>query len=233
VHLVAIIAGTRSDFERVMVAGTRSVVEAARDGGVRRLVLMSALGTSAETSTAVPYYAAKWAEEQTVRSSGLAHAILRPSFVFGTDGGALPRLVRVAALSPVTLVLGSGAQRLQPIWVDDLARAAALAAVAGDDTLVELGGPNAVDWNGLWAGLQEALGTRRPALRVPLWLLRPPVGLLERLPRAPLTRDQLRMLELGDNVVGDGGAGQRALGLGALVPLREQLERAVHAYRTS
>ena len=39
----------------------------------------------------MPYYRAKWAAEQAVAASGLPHAILRPSFVFGPDGGALPR----------------------------------------------------------------------------------------------------------------------------------------------
>jgi len=62
---------------------------------------------------------------------------------------------------------------------------------------------------------------------VPLRLLRPPALVLERLPRPPLTRDQLRMLELGDNVVSDGGAGMEALGLSDLVPLAEQLRRGL------
>jgi hypothetical protein len=35
------------------------------------------------------------------------------------------------------------------------------------------------------------------------------------------------MLQGPDNVVSDGGAGMRGLGLGALVPLDEQLRRAV------
>jgi hypothetical protein len=64
---------------------------------------------------------------------------------------------------------------------------------------------------------------------VPFWLARGPASLLERLPDAVLTRDQLRMLEGPDNVVGDGGASMRELGLTELVPLDEQLRRAVAA----
>ena len=44
VHLVAIIRGRDADFERVMVGGTRNVIAAAREAGVERFVLMSALG---------------------------------------------------------------------------------------------------------------------------------------------------------------------------------------------
>ena len=48
--------------------------------------------------------------------------IFRPSFVFGPDGGILPTFVKLAKLAPVTPIIGSGRQRIQPIWADDLAR---------------------------------------------------------------------------------------------------------------
>ena len=226
VHLVAIIAGRPADFERVIVQGTQNLIEAARGSRVRRIVYMSALGAGPETKDTVPYYRAKWASEQAVQAAGLSHAVLRPSFIFGKRGGALPRFVRIARLAPVTPVVGSGTQRLQPIWIDDLARAVALAVHAENDLLVELGGPDIVDWNALWRAIKEALGTRRPALHIPNALMVPAAFVLERLPDPPVTRDQLTMLRLGDNVVSDGGAGMAALGLDDLVPLTEQLRRA-------
>ncbi len=188
---------------------------------------MSALGTSEETKDTVPYYRAKWAIEEAVRGSGLGHAILRPSFVFAPDGGALAQFARIARLAPVTPVIGKGTQRLQPIWADDLARAVTLAVRRNDDLLVEIGGPDVVDWNEFWSQLKTALGTRRPAVHVPFWVMRPQAAILERLPKPPVTRDQLRMLQLGDNVVSDDGAGMAALGLGETLPLADQLRRAV------
>ena len=226
VHLVAIVEGSPATFERVMATGTGNLVEAARETGVRRIVLMSALGTGPEAT--VPYFRAKWAAEQAVASSGVDSIVLRPSFVFGTDGGALPRFLRIARLAPVTPVIGPGTQRVQPIWVDDVVRAVRLALEADvPGRPVELGGPEAVTWSVLWRRIKAALGTRRPALHIPFWLARGPATLFERMPPALLTRDQLRMLEGPDNVVADGGASMRALGLGDLVPLDEQLRRAV------
>ena len=73
----------------------------------------------------------------------------------------------------MTPVVRPGTQRLQPIWVDDVARAIGLAAASEADGLVELGGPEVVDWNGLWTAIKSALGTRRPALHVPAALIRP------------------------------------------------------------
>lgn len=225
VHLVAIVEGSPGTFERVMAAGTGNLVEAARESGVRRIVLMSALGTG--PGATVPYFRAKWAAEQAVAASGVDHVVLRPSFVFGSDGGVLPRLLRIARLAPVTPVIGPGTQRVQPIWVDDLVRTVLRAAQAeGTTGPVEVGGPEAVTWSRLWRRIKGALGTRRPALHVPFWLARGPAALFERMPPALLTRDQLRMLEGPDNVVTDGGVSLRSLGVGDLVGLDEQLRRA-------
>ncbi len=233
VHLVAIIAGRPAAFDRVIAGGTRIVVDAAREAGARRIVYMSALGVGEETKDTVPYYRAKWAAERAVAESGLAHTVLRPSFVFGPDGGALPSFLRIARLAPVTPVVGPGTQRLQPIWVEDLAAAVGLALGydAEPAAPIELGGPDVVDWNELWRRLKDALGTRRPALHLPFWLMRPPALVLERLPSPPVTRDQLTMLSLGDNVVTDGGTSMTRLGLLDPLPLDEQLARAVAGVR--
>ncbi len=227
VHLVSIIRGSRADFERVMAQGTRDLVATAREAGVRRLVLASALGLNERTKDAVPYYAAKWEMERVVRESGLEHVIFRPSFVFGRDGGVLPTFVRLARYAPVTPIVGPGTQRLQPIWVEDLAehyvQAVFLPAAAG--RTFELGGPDAPTWNEFWERLKRVLGVRRPSVHVPFAVMRFQAALTERLPGAPVTRDQLRMLALGDNVVTDPSAIE-TFGI-PLVPLDEQLRRAV------
>jgi NADH dehydrogenase len=226
VHLVAIIRGRPEDFERVMAQGTRNVVAAAQAAGVRRFVLASALGLDETTKDAVPYFRAKWEMERAVLDSGLEHVIFRPSFVFGRDGGVLPTFVRLARFAPVTPIVGPGTQKLQPIWIDDLAAyyARAISEPAAANRTFELGGPDAVTWNEFWARLKRTLGARRPSLHVPFGAMRLQAALTERLPGAPVTRDQLTMLALGDNVVTDPGAVE-TFRL-PLVPLDEQLRRA-------
>ena len=226
VHLVAIIRGRPQDFGRVMAEGTRNLVAAAQAAGVRRFVLASALGLDERTKDAVPYFAAKWEMEAAVREAGLEFVILRPSFVFGRDGGVLPTFVRLARFSPVTPIIGPGTQRLQPIWVEDLAQnyALALTEPAAANRTFELGGPDAVTWNEFWQRLKRVLGVRRPSVHVPFGVMRAQATVTERLPGAPVTRDQLTMLALGDNVVTDPSAVE-TFKL-PLVPLDEQLRRA-------
>jgi uncharacterized protein YbjT (DUF2867 family) len=227
VHLVAIRQGRQEQFERIMSQGTRDLLAAAQAAGVRRFVHMSALGVSEETKDIVPYYRAKWEMEQAVERSSLPYVIFRPSFVFGPDGGMLPTFRKLAKLTPVTPIAGSGAQRLQPIWADDVAAyfARALDDDAATNRTFELGGPDVVTWNELWARLKQALGVRRPSIHVPMGLMRANALVTERLPGdIPLTRDLLKMMEAGDNVVAhDDAVDTFAL---PLVALDDQLRRA-------
>jgi uncharacterized protein YbjT (DUF2867 family) len=228
VHLVSIRQGSDEDFRRVMDRGTRDLVAAAKEAGVRRFVLMSALGTSEETKDLVPYYRSKWEMEQAVVGSGIEYVIFRPSFVFARDGGILPTFRRLARAAPVTPIIGSGRQRIQPIWVEDVAAyfAAGVDKPEAANRTFELGGPDAVTWNEFWQRLKRALGQRRPSVHVPMRLMRLNALVTERLPgNIPLTRDLLTMLEHGDNVTTNDDAVQ-TFGL-PLVPLDEQLRRAV------
>jgi uncharacterized protein YbjT (DUF2867 family) len=227
IHFVGIRQGRREQFQQVMVEGTRDLLAAAKDAGVRRFVHMSALGTSEATKDLVPYYGSKWENEQQVQGSGIPNVIFRPSFVFGSDGGILPTFAKLAKLTPVTPIIGSGRQRIQPIWADDVAKYFA-EAVDRDDAvghIFELGGPDIVSWNEFWERLKRVLRIRRPSIHIPVGLMKVNALLTERLPGdIPLTRDLLKMLEQGDNVV-SGQEAVRTFNL-PLVPLEDQLRRA-------
>jgi uncharacterized protein YbjT (DUF2867 family) len=228
VHLVAVRQGPEERFRRVMVHGTRDLLAASSAADVGRFVHMSALGTTEATKDLVPYYGAKWETEQLVKGSGIPFVIFRPSFIFGTDGGILPTFVKLARLAPVTPIIGSGRQRIQPIWVDDVGEYFARATELETATprIFELGGPDVVSWNEFWERLKRARRSRRPSIHVPVRLMRLNALVTERLPGdIPLTNDLLTMLEHGDNVVSEPSAVE-TFEL-PLVPLDEQLRRAV------
>jgi NADH dehydrogenase len=225
VHLVAILSGAPADFERVMTQGTRSLVAAAKEAGVERFVLMSALGTDERTKDLVPYFGAKWAMEREVEGSGIPYTTFRPSFVFG-NGGALPTFVKQVRYSPVVSVIGNGRQRIQPIWIDDVAEyfARALEEPAAVNRLFELGGPDVVTWDGLYRLIAKTLRKHRRIVHVPFPVARAGARLTQWAPGAPLTTDQVAMIEAGDNAVTNTDAVD-TFGL-PLVALEEQLRRA-------
>ena len=226
IHLVAIIKGRPQDFHRVMTQGTKDLVAASKAAGVERFVLMSALGTSETTKDVVPYFGAKWAMEREVVGSGLEYTIFRPSFVFGRGDGVLPTFVKQVRYSPIVTVIGSGLQRSQPIWVDDVAEyfARSVDRPQAANRTFEIGGPDVVTWNELYLTIAKVLGKRRRLVHVPASLARSGAQLAQFVPGAPVTPDQIAMIEAGDNVVATTDAVD-TFQL-PLVPLEEQIRRA-------
>jgi uncharacterized protein YbjT (DUF2867 family) len=225
IHLVAILNGKPRDFERVMTRGTQNVLAAAKGAGIDRFVLMSALGTTAATKDLVPYFGAKFSMEQDTVGSGLEYTIFRPSFVFGR-GGALTTFMKQVRFSPIVTVIGSGRGRIQPIWVDDVAEhfARALDTPAAANKTFEIGGPDIVTWDELYRTIAKVLGKRRALAHVPASLARSGARATQWLPKAPLSADQVAMIEAGDNVVTNTDA-VHTFQL-PLVPLEEQIRRA-------
>jgi uncharacterized protein YbjT (DUF2867 family) len=226
VHLVGIIKGRPADFHNVMTVGTQNLVTAAKNAGVERFVLMSALGTSPETAAQVPYFAAKLAMEQEIAASGLEHVVFRPCFVFGSHGGILATFAKQVKLSPIVTVIGPGEQRSQPIWIEDVAAyfAAAVDKPEAANRTFEIGGPDTVTWNELYRTIARVLGKRRALVHVPWSVARTGARLTQRVPGAPLTVDQVTMLQGPDNVVSNTDAAD-TFRL-PLVPLEEQIRRA-------
>jgi NADH dehydrogenase len=226
VHLVAVppFADPKTT-QRVMEQGTRDLVSAAKEAGVGRFALMSALGTSEQTKDLAAYYHAKWDEEQAVKDSGIEHTILRPSFIFGRDGGMLLPLIRVVRWSPVIPVVGT--KRLQPIWVDDVAAyfAKSLSKPGALNKTFELGGPDVVTFSELNDRIRRMLGKRRLAFQMPTGLLKAGAGVGQLLPPFRGAPGAIAMLESGDNVT-DITPAVETFGIEP-VPLDDQLRRAV------
>lgn len=211
--------------ERVMAHGTRDLVAAAKEAGVGRFVLMSALGASEETVGVAPYYAAKLAMEEAVKASSVDHVVFRPSFIFGRDGGILAQQIRIVRLSPVTPVLSR--HRMQPIWVEDVAAffAKAVSVPEAANRTFDLGGPDRVTWAELNERIRRILGKRRLAVTMPPGLLKAGAQVGRLLPPLGGARDAIEMLDYGDNV-GDTEPAIETFGIRP-IGLEEQLRRAV------
>ena len=213
IHLVGIIAPHgRQTYQRVHVEGTRVVVEAMKRAGVRRLIHVSALG--AHPDSPAEYLRTKAAGEQIVRESGLDWTILRPSLVHGPDGDFL-RLLAGFARGPLPMpLLGTGEARLQPIWVEDVARAvvAALDRPATIGRSIDLVGPTVLTWNQMYDTVADTLLNRSKAkAHIPVWLATIAAGLFRLLPvPGPFNHDQVLMAQL-DNIA-DASDMERQLG---------------------
>jgi NADH dehydrogenase len=212
VNLVGILAESRSgDFQRIHAEGAGRVARLAAAAGVERLVHVSAIG--ADPASPSLYGSSKAAGEQAVRAAFPGATILRPSIVFGPEDNFFNRFAGMARMSPVMPVI-SGATRLQPVYVGDVADAvmAALARADAAGALYELGGPRVWSFRELLGYIMQQTLRHRMMLDVPMGLARLQARFLELVPGKPLTRDQLLMLAR-DNVVAAGVPGLAELGL--------------------
>ena len=136
IHLAGILVERPgSTYQQANLAPGRDVVEAAKRCAVEKFVLVSALGADEKSSNG--YYRTKGQVEALVRSSGLCYTILRAPLLLGpaTEGAAV--LARHAS-GPKARLIGGGRNFQQPLYVDDLARAAIVASepsVASNRTL--------------------------------------------------------------------------------------------------
>ncbi|MFQ5520803.1 MAG: NAD(P)H-binding protein, partial [Candidatus Methylomirabilia bacterium] len=199
IHLVGIIREHPSrgiTFKRLHTVATANMVEAAEHAGVHRYLQMSALGT--HPGARARYHQTKWQAEEAVRQSKLEWTVFRPSVIYGPGDGFISMLARLVRRLPVVPVVGDGRYKLQPVPVEQVAEGFAR-AVERNTTVgqtYEVGGPRAYAFTEIVDLIGTALG--KPQVRKiyePLWLMRPVVFALERLPFFPLTSDQLLMLE--------------------------------------
>jgi len=199
IHLVGIIVERgRATFHAVHVEGTRRVVEAARRAGVERFVHMSAVGAR-DAPGATPYHRTKWHAEELVRTSGLSHAVFRPSIINGPENVPIRTIARLHRWSPVVPVFGDGRFPTQPVWVEDVALAFVLAAEQPALTgAFELGGPEVLTYEEFLLAIGRAARHPRPLVHLPLALARAAARAFDVLgAAAPLTSDQLQMLVEG------------------------------------
>ena len=196
VHLVGIIRSRRGlTFDQVNRVGTANVAEAAREGGVREMIHVSALG--ATPNREYPYLSSKYQGELRVINSGIGYTILRPSVIFGPGDEFLTALAGLVRTGPLVPVIGSGRNRMQPVAVDDVARC--IADSVGNSLVkgktLNLGGPQRLSYDDLLDEVSLAMGRRIRRVHIPTPLAWPAIALMDGLlPRAPMTTGQLRML---------------------------------------
>jgi NADH dehydrogenase len=201
VNLVGILNETRAQkFEKVHVALPRRVANACRAAGVPRLVHMSALGASAQGPSA--YLRSRGLGEAAVREAAgdVAVTIFRPSVVFGAGDAFLNLFATLVQLFPV-IPLAGAKSRFQPVWVEDVARAVAV-ALADPRTFgltLELGGPKTYTLEQLVTLVIALKGRSRMIVPLPHWAAVLQAAVFEHLPGKLVTRDNLRSMSV-DNV---------------------------------
>jgi len=201
VNLVGILKGR---FHQIHVEGARRVAEAAAAAGVPALVHVSAIGADPDSES--DYGRSKGEGELAVRAAFPAATIVRPSIAFGPEDDFVNKFARMARLLPVLPVIRGG-WKVQPVYVADLGKAIARAAldpIPHAGRTYELGGPQVLTMAELNRWVCAAIGRDRPIVEIPDPLAKAMVRLTGWLPGAPMTWDQWLMLQRDNVAAGPG-----------------------------
>ncbi len=220
INLVAVLNGRRQRVEQVNVQLPQRLARACATAGVRRLIHVSTLGVSVPPGAAPApppsqYLRTKGEGEAALRAApGLDLTVLRPAVVFGEQDHFVTLFARLQAVLPF-MPLARSTTRLQPVWVEDLARAV-VHSLDHPKTIgqtLECAGPQVmtladiVRLAGAWSNHP------RPILPLPAWVGYLQGLLMELLPGEPLlSRDNIATLSVM-NVAGGELPGLRLWGI--------------------
>lgn len=211
INLVGILqeAGPQK-FSALQAEGARAVAKAARDAGATQFIQLSAIGADADSDA--DYARTKAEGEQAVLEQYPDAVILRPSIVVGPEDQFFNRFAAMARLSPVLPVV-SAQTRFQPVFVGDVAKAVKLAVDDADlSGVYELGGPSVYSFEQLMRLMLKVIGRKAFVADIPIPIASLMAKLTDWLPGAPLTQDQVKMLQ-HDNIVSQNARGFDELGL--------------------
>ena len=210
-------------FEEVDYKGTVNQVNAAKAAGVKRFVSISGAGAAGEARQ--HWFRFKWQAEQHLLKSGLEWTVFRPTWVYGPKDKALNRLLGFTNFLPFMPMFGDGKQAMQPVFIDDVGRVLAEAALspAAANQLFELGGPEVMSMNEVLKTALDVMGRKRFILHQPIFVGRL-IGTLASLQpfvTPPLTADAVDFI--ANAATADNTNLERALHP-QLTPLRPALE---------
>ena len=189
----------RQRFDLVHHTAPARLARLAREAGAARFIHVSAIGADPRSTSA--YARSKAAGEQAVRDAFPTATILRPAIVFGPEDQFFNRFAALASFAPMLPLIG-GKTRFQPVYVGDAAQAvvAGLSGRATEGMVYELGGPAVYTFRELLKKVCDWTQHPRPLLPIPFWAAKVTAFFTQFLPGAPITLDQVRLLQR-DNIV--------------------------------
>jgi uncharacterized protein YbjT (DUF2867 family) len=214
----------RATFDAVHVKAAALVARLARANGVERLMHISGIG--ADPVSSAPYIASRGKGELAVQQGFPGAILIRPAVMVGPDDAFLTTVARLLRILPVYPMFGRGETKLQPVYVEDVAEGIArvLAGGGGSAASYEFGGARVYTYKELVRTVADRIKVRARLVPVPFALWRILASGAEFLPGAPLTRNQVALMQR-DNI-----ASADCPGLSSLDIAPTEIETLVSAF---
>ncbi len=147
------------------VINTLKLFDAAKKAGIKRIVHISITNPSPDSP--LEYFRDKARLERALIESGLSYAILRTAVIFGKEDILINNIAFLLRKFPIFGVFGDGNYRLQPIYVDDLAKLAVEQGQKTENCVIDMIGPETFTYRDLVKEIGKAIGKKRPIISIP------------------------------------------------------------------
>ena len=213
INLVGILEeNNKQNFSSVHIGGSTNIAESCLKHKINSLIHISALGLYDGMHS--KYAKSKLEAEQNIKKIFQKTIILRPSVIFGPEDNFTNKFARMASISPFIPLINNGLTKFQPVYVKDVAKA--VSAVINNNfhlgKTYNLGGPEIISFKEIIDFVLLKIRKKRIyfSLSFPMAKL---IGIIfSILPVAPITLDQVRLLEK-DNIVPEKEKGFKELGI--------------------
>ena len=149
----------KDTFHALHVEAAKRIAVLARQAGAETLVHISGIGANA--GSASPYIRSRGEGEAAVLDALPSAKLVRPAVMFGPGDAFLTPLLAMLRRLPIFPMLGSGATRLQPVYVEDVAEAVVrILRAPATSQLYELAGPRVYTYQELLRAIAASAGTK-------------------------------------------------------------------------
>jgi NADH dehydrogenase len=146
-------------------ANTIALIRAAEMAGVRRIVHISI--TNPRAGWRLPYFQGKAQLEEEIQRSKLSYAIVRPTVIFGGRDILINNIAYLLRKYPLFLIPGDGEYKLQPVYIDDLARIAVEAGRSVHNLTIDAVGPEIFGFKEMVSLIARTIGRKVGLVKVP------------------------------------------------------------------
>ena len=123
--------------------------------------------------------------------------VIKPSVILGNRDQFLSNLLPIFKMSFFIPLFGDGTKKFQPVLIDDVVEfvCKTIETTKIDKQLFELAGPDIFTYKEFYSNIADALNKKRVFVPTPMLIMKPVVGLGEKLPFFPINSEQLSLFE--------------------------------------
>ena len=196
-------SSNKSELKRSILDFNAELIEQIKfSSSIKRFVFFSGLGTE-QRSTYRNEIISK--TEDLVTKNLQKSVVIRPSVILGNNDQFLSNLLPIFKMSFFIPLFGNGSKKFQPVLIDDIVEFVAKTIEVSKigKQLYELAGPDIFTYREFYNLIADAMNKKRVLVPTPMPILKPVVGIAEKLPFFPINSEQLSLFETDNTLSGN------------------------------